>query len=159
MEVRPEQFRPLQPSNAPSPMLVTLLGMVTEVRPSQYANALTSMLVTVKVFSPTVIVLWMVMMLSVVFAGPMTIAVVPLYSYSTLSMVMTLFCAHILTGKKVNNVNNTKAIFFILRNIFLFQIRYRDCKDKYFFYNQRLFGKKSITFPEPRRTRGHNAPC
>ena len=41
MEVRPEQ-----PSNAHTPMLVTLLGMVMEVRPEQWKNALSPMLVT-----------------------------------------------------------------------------------------------------------------
>ena len=34
------------PANAPSPILVTLLGMVTEVRPEQSANAPPPMLVT-----------------------------------------------------------------------------------------------------------------
>ena len=41
MEVRPEQ-----PENAYIPMLVTLLGMVMEVRPEQYSNARPPMLVT-----------------------------------------------------------------------------------------------------------------
>ena len=41
IEVRPEQ-----PQNAVSPMLVTLLGMVTEVRPEHPKNAQFPMLVT-----------------------------------------------------------------------------------------------------------------
>ena len=45
-EVRPEQNR-----NALSPMLVTELGMVTEVRPEQRSNALLPMLVTEYVFA------------------------------------------------------------------------------------------------------------
>ena len=42
------EVRPLQPENAPSPMLVTLVGMVTEVRPLQPKNASSPMLVTGK---------------------------------------------------------------------------------------------------------------
>ena len=41
MEVRPEQ-----PKNAPAPMLFTLLGIVIEVRPGQGENAKIPMLVT-----------------------------------------------------------------------------------------------------------------
>ncbi len=37
---------PLQPANASTPMLVTLLGIVIEVRPLQYLNASFPMLVT-----------------------------------------------------------------------------------------------------------------
>ena len=38
--------RPLQPENAPPPMLVTLLGIVIDVRPLQPLNASYAMLVT-----------------------------------------------------------------------------------------------------------------
>ena len=37
---------PLQPQNAPSPILVTLLGIVTLVRPLQPENAQSPILVT-----------------------------------------------------------------------------------------------------------------
>ena len=41
----------VQPSNAPSPMLVTLFGMVTLVKPLQYWNASSPMLVTEEIIT------------------------------------------------------------------------------------------------------------
>ena len=49
MALKLSVVKPLQPENAPSPIEVTLFGMVTEVNPLQPTNASTPMEVTLYV--------------------------------------------------------------------------------------------------------------